>query len=434
MKEITLRFGNYLGYGAGAFAASGITSLVSMLTYFYTDKIGIAASAAGTIIFAAKIIDACTDLGMGYIMDRTNTRWGKARPWFLWMAIPVFVITVLLFMVPENTSGNIKLLYILITNVLLTAVAGTAISIPHGSLMFYVTNNTKERTNMGLAKAVCGYLISLLIAIGLIPFTNALGGNQKAWIIAGCVIGFIFMSGLLWLFFSVKERYVRDDSKEAAEKTGFFFAIKLLGQNKYFFIMLAALCLMNIFAILLVSTGIYYAKWILHNENLMAVMGIVGIIPMVCGFVITQPMVKKFGTVKTIRISLLIGISGAFIRIFFPNNFGAILLFGSIASFGMTPMMILAGVLGASVIEYGEQKTGRPMVGMTNSAWNLGSNISAGFGASLVGWILAAGKYSGLAAVQPQSAMRSIYFMFLWLPLIILIATFILMQFFDLEK
>jgi GPH family glycoside/pentoside/hexuronide:cation symporter len=354
----TLYFKNYFGDGMGMITLNGISGLISMFTYFYTDKVGIAAAAAGTIILAARILDAVTDIGMGFIVDRTKSRFGKARPWILYMADPALVCIIALFCIPAGASTTVKNTYAFITNTVAIAFVYTTIAIPYGCLMTFITKSTDERSKMGLFRALFGYIIGMILAIALIPITNALGGDQKAWIIAGVVIGIIAMISLIVVFFSNRERYsTAGQVSGEEEKTAFFAGVKLLFKNKYLIIMLMVSFAINIIYTISASTGIYFTKWVLKNENLVAVMGAAGLVPVVIGFVITTPIIKKFGLAKTARIALLVGIAGTIARCLTPDSFISAVTAGLLVTFGTIPFMIVNGVLVNNTVEYGERKT-----------------------------------------------------------------------------
>ena len=133
-----MRGSDYFADSLGQFALNAMSGLVGQLTYFYTDKVGMAAGAVATVFFICKIIDAFTDIIMGNIVDHTKPGKEKYRPWILKMAIPAAIIMVLLFTVPSALSEPGKLAYMFITNVLLTAIVYTAIAIPYTSLQLYV--------------------------------------------------------------------------------------------------------------------------------------------------------------------------------------------------------------------------------------------------------------------------------------------------------
>ena len=197
----TMRFGDYLADGGGQFALNGISGLVGAITYFYTDKVGVSALTAANVLLAAKICDAFTDLIMGKIMDNGKSPKGKCRPWFLRMAIPVFVAIVALFTVPKGLTGVAQIAYLLGTNLLATAIVSTAIAIPYGAILVLRTKSIEERNTMGIFRAALGYIIGMIIAIATIPVTNMLGGTQDAWIKYGVVLALavLLLFMICWL-------------------------------------------------------------------------------------------------------------------------------------------------------------------------------------------------------------------------------------------
>ena len=205
----TMRFKDYLADCGGQFALNTMSGLIAAIMYFYTAKVGVAAATAANVLLAAKICDAFTDLIMGKIMDNGNSPKGKCRPWFLRMAIPAFVAIVAIFMVPQGLTGFAQIAYLFLTNIFLTAIVSTAISIPYGALMVMRTKSLEERSTMGIFRAAAGYVIGMIIAIALVPITNLLGPNgvadQAAYIKFAVVVGALSAVFLLILYFNSKE-------------------------------------------------------------------------------------------------------------------------------------------------------------------------------------------------------------------------------------
>jgi sugar (glycoside-pentoside-hexuronide) transporter len=434
--QLTMRGYHFLGDGTAQIGLNVITTLIGMLTYFYTDKVGLSAAVAGTVLLVAKVLDAFTDLIMGRIIDITKSKYGKVRPWFLWMIVPTIFSIISLFTVP-NLGAGAKTAYALITNIIATAIVFTAIAIPYGSLMAVRTQSTIERSKMGITRAVFGYFTGMVIVIGLIPITNALGGDQGAWITVATVFAILSGISLFITFLVSKEQNsgaVLSDKSKDENSLKFKESITLLFSNKYWVITLFIQLLINIMYSISGATGIYYAKYILQNENLVALFGAVGLIPVFLGFGITGPMIKKFGLTKTTQIAFVIGIVANAIRIFFPYSLLAALILGSFSVFATIPMMAVGGVLVNNTIEYGEWKYGKRIVGMTNSASSFGSKVGSGLGAAMIGWILAFGNYDGSLAVQLPSAINSILALTIYIPLAILIGLYFITKQYDLDE
>ncbi|MDE7132896.1 MAG: MFS transporter, partial [Lachnospiraceae bacterium] len=199
-----MRLKDYFGDAMGQFALNAMSSLIGQITYFYTDKVGMAAGAVATVLLICKIIDAFTDLIMGNIIDHTKPGKEKFRPWLLKAGIPGGIMMVLMFTVPKiGNTGQV--IYAMVTNFLLTAVFYTAMAVPYTSLMTVRTNSQEERGVMGTWRAATGYVAGMIFAIGIIPITNALGGNQSAWIKFGFIVGILVILASLIAYLTSRE-------------------------------------------------------------------------------------------------------------------------------------------------------------------------------------------------------------------------------------
>ncbi|WP_026657613.1 MFS transporter [Butyrivibrio sp. AC2005] len=435
-----MRTGDYFADSLGQFALNSIAGLIGQLTYFYTDKVGMAAGAVATAFFLTKIIDAFTDIIMGNIVDHTKPGKEKYRPWLLRMALPAMLVIIALFTVPSGISGAGKLAYMFFTNIVLTAIIYTAICIPYSSFMVVRTNSQEERGIMGTWRAAAGYVSGMIIAIGIIPITNALGGDQTAWAKFG--IGFALMTGLAILLCWKRARETaveRGKEVEAVaetneeEPTPFKEAITNLFHNKYWVIVLAVCFMTNVSYGISGASGAYYCKWIYGNDNLTGILGAVGMIPTIIGFALIGPMVKKFGVTKTLKVSFLIGAISTALRLIAPANFVYNTVLGAFGTFANIPMMCLTGVLTAMSIDYNEYKYGKRMVATSQAASSFGSKIGTGIGASVIGWCLALASYDGFAEVLTPAVRQAIFTFSIYIPLALFIVMFILTNMFDLE-
>ena len=431
----TMRFSDYLADGGGQFALNGIGGLVGAITYFYTDKVGVSALMAANVLLAAKICDAFTDLIMGKIMDSSNSPKGKCRPWFLRMAIPALIAIVALFTVPRGLTGFGLAAYLFLTNIFATAIVSTAIAIPYGAIMVMRTKSIEERSTMGIFRAAMGYIIGMIIAIALVPITNALGPNgvadQAAYIKFAVVVGVLSAIFLFILYRKSKETAAQEEKPD--DGLPFMDAIGKLFKNKYWVIVLIANLFVQIIYAVSSAAGTYYAKWILGNDNLIGIMGAVGLIPTFVGFAVVGPMTKKFGVRKTLLIGFAIGIIGAAIRVVFPANLIVTLTAGLLPSFATIPMMCLGGTMNSMAMDYNDYLYGNKIIGMSASATSFGTKIAGGLGGSLIGWILAAVHYDSTAASATTAVRYGIYGFSIYLPLAMLVILFIIVSRFDIE-
>ena len=433
----TMRFGDYVGDGIGQLPLNVMSTLVAQLTYFYTEKVGLAAGAVATMLLIAKICDAFSDLAMGKIMDKVNSPKGKCRPWFLWMMAPTVAIIIMMFTVPKASSG-VQLAYVLITNILISAVIYTAIAIPYGSMMAVRTESVEERGKMGIARTVFGYLIGMAIAIALIPITNMLGPNgvadQAAWIKVGAVFAVLSGLSLFILYRSSKENVEIQKLQSNEKQEPFLEELKLLFKNKYWVIMLIAMLFVNNSYGLSASGGTYYAKYILGNDNIVGLLGAIGLIPTFLGFILVGPLTKKFGMSKTCLIGCAIGAAAALVRVFTPYSFWSCVIGGAFQTFATMPIMCVGGAMVNNCVEYNEWKFGKRLLGMSNSANSFGSKVGSGIGGSLIGWLLAWAGYQSAASVQPASVNIAIFAFAIYIPLALFIILGILFSKYDLEK
>lgn len=191
-----MRKRDYMADMGGQLALGVMANLVGQLTYFYTDKVGMAVGGVGIAMMIAKIIDALTDVLVGNMIDHSKGGNKKYYSWMLKMAIPAAVIIIMMFTVPIQAGQTAALIYVLVTNLLLTAVIYTMIATPFSAVMIVRTHSQSERSNMGLFRAVGNYGAGTIIAIITIPVTNMLGGTQSAWIKYGVALAL----GVLLLF------------------------------------------------------------------------------------------------------------------------------------------------------------------------------------------------------------------------------------------
>ena len=437
----TMRTGDFFADSLGQFGLNAVSGLVGQLTYFYTEKVGLAAGAVATCFMIVKIIDAFTDIIMGNIVEHTKAGKQKYRPWLLKAGIPMAILVAALFMVPANAGDGVKLAYMFITNLLATAVLYTAVAIPYVSLQVVRTNSEEERATMGSFRAAAGYVSGFFIAVVLIPATNALGGMQDAWIKMGVIFGLLIALFMLICYLRAKEAPSTGDSKEvpaqaaeAEEGETLASAVQKLFKNKYWVIVLICNLFVNIIYGLATTSGTYYAKWIYGNDNLIAIQGALGLIPTILGFATIGLFIKKLGVVKTLKVSFVVGLVATALRIASPTNFWYNTILGLFSSWATIPMMCLGGVLTAMAVDFNRIKFGKGLVGYSTSAVGFGAKVASGIGASLIGWMLGAAGYSQMGEILTPAVRQAIYGFNIYVPALMFLAMYLLIRKFDAEK
>lgn len=426
----TMRFMDYFGDGCGQGGLNLIMALSGQAAYFYTEKVGIAAATVSFVLFIAKIIDAFTDLPMGTLIDRSKNPKGKCRPWFLRMVIPSFISTLLLFTIPKGLNVTLQLAYLLITNVLFSAIVYTAISVPYSALPVMRTNSVEERSKIQVTRNIFSYLFGAIPAITVIPITNMLGGTQNAWIKYGAVMGLACALFLLICYKTTKETpndTVQDnsDSSKNTEKyeanESFAKGMIMLIKNKFWLFAMLTSFIYQIGYGLGNSSGTYYAKYIYGDDNLVAVSGGVGMIAMVISFFIASPVIKKFGLTGTIRIVTVCDVVKLVVMALFPRAFWLNTILACAGSLFAVAGIAAANVMVNNCVEYNEYLYGTKMIGMTNSAVGFASKVGIGLGSALVTLCLAVSGYVSASATQIKSVEYGIFAFTIYIPLVLAI-------------
>ena len=260
-------------YGCGDFGCNIIyTAMSAFLLFYYTDYANVSAMAVGTIMMVSRIFDGVSDIIMGVIVDRTKSKYGKARPWILRMCIPFAVSGILLFSVPTSWAATPKLVYVFITYNLVSTVIYTAINVPYSALNALMTQDPYERSVLSIFRNLLATAGTLTINTFTLPLVEYFGNNASAWTKTFVVFGFVAIAAFLFTFFGTRERVraVENESTENQEDVPFVTGIKALFKNKYWIMMT---CMLALFFLMYSVNGgatVYYAKDILYDKTLVS--------------------------------------------------------------------------------------------------------------------------------------------------------------------
>ena len=431
---------DYLTDSLGQFGLNSLNQLTGQLTYFYTTKAGMASGTVATVLLISKIFDAVTDLFMGKIVDKTNTKTGKARPWLFRMIIPLFLACVLLFTVPSSW-GNFRYVYALVTTVFASAIVYTAIAVPYYTMMSYKTRSSEEKGQMGTWRAAVGYAVGVACGIGLIPITVALGDDQMAWVKFGIILGRL---SAVCLFITYKfSREIYHDEGAMAEKeskVGILEGVKMLLTNKYWILITLVGVAMNIMYGVILVAPMFYGSIILDNPGFYSTVNTVNIFPSVVGFLTVGLWIKKFGLTGTARIACIIGIIGSIIRMSMPMNSVVFLAGGCLMMYATIPLISVLPAMTLNTSEQNMQNHGVRITGMTNASNSFVGKLGGGVGGSLIGWVLAAGGYdaflangAGLANLT-GTLKTSVFALNSYIPLAMFVLIFLLLFKYDYEE
>ncbi|MGO5335750.1 MFS transporter [Bilifractor sp. LCP19S3_H10] len=438
-----MRKRDYLSDFSGQLALGLMANIVGQLNYFYTDKVGLAVGSVGIILAISKVIDAFTDVIAGNMIDHSKGGDHKYFRWILPQIIPAAAIVLLMFTVPIQAGQIPGVIYALVTNLILSAGLYTFIATPFAAVMTVRTRSLSERGSIGLFRAIANYGAGMLISILTIPVTNMLGGTQSAWIKYGVVLAvLVLVLFVICCCNGMKSKFACDYEEEKAdgqpeeeeEPVPFKEAMTMLLKNKYWVIILLFNLITSITTGISASGGTYYCKWIFGNDNLVGLIGAVGLLATVVGFVLSKPIIAGLGIKRTISIGLLGAALFAGIRCFVPTNFAVYVVTSLLGSFVQIPMMSLYGVLTSMTIDYNEWKYDKKLVAMSGGAIGFGSKVGNGLGAAILSGFLAIGAYDATLEVASTSMTYSIYGFSNYLPVAINLIMFVIFRKFDLEE
>lgn len=425
-----------IGYSLGDGAANFIFQTMMLLQLsFYTDTFGLSAGSAATLFLIARLWGAVCDPVFGALADRTNTRWGKFRPWILWTALPFGVLGYLAFRTPELSASG-KLLYAYITYFLLLTIY-SANNNPYSALSGVITGNMKERTSLSSFRFVVVTLATIAIQGFTLPMVNHFGQGSSSrgyQITMGifCALAVIFF---LITFFTTKERI----SPPPQQKSNLKQDLSDLVHNRQWVIMFIVFLFMFIFLSMRNSILLYYFRYYLDPEsmrgflvnidkvllgllnglgmtgagasyadNAFSVINIISQLTAILGIALSNALAKKYGKRNVFRTWLAIAaVVAALFFVVPPSAIMLTFLLSVLFNFSWGVTMPLPWAMMADVADYTEWKNNRRATGITFAAIVVGLKVGLAIGGALAGWLLKGYGYVANVGQSP-SAIKGI--------------------------
>lgn len=376
-----------IGYGLGDTASNLYFQMfVNFLLFFYTDVFGIPAAAAGTMLMVSRFWDAVNDPIMGVIADRTNSKWGKFRPYLIWMSGPLAIIGVLTFVTPNfSVSGKIIYAYITFTLVMM---AYTAVNIPYSALMGVISPNSQERTSVSTFRFVLAFVGAFVVQGLTLPLVNLFGNGDQS-------VGFPLTMGvygilaciLFYITFKTTQERVQVPS---TQRPSLKEDVKDLMKNRPWLHLL----IMGIFTLgyIIIRNGtiLYYFKYYIGDETLASLFMVLGTVAVIAGVACTQFFAKKFGK-KKFYITVM-GLTTLLTMLFYfipAEHIILVFVFHILISFIMAPQAPLLWAMYADTADYSEWKNERRATGLIFSAATFAQKFGMAIGGGLAGWLLA---------------------------------------------
>lgn len=403
-----------------------------VLTYsvfFYTDVMHLSATTVGVIVIVSRCCDALTDLVIGSLVDRTKSKFGKARFWCLIMTAPYAISMLLIYCVPAGWASTHQWIYIVITYNLATSICYTFENIPWGTLSTLISRDKVQRSQLSSLRMVGSPLagaVGVSIALSLV---TVFGGDQSAWIKSMAIFAVVGILINLLCIFNIKER-VKDVVTPEKSKHD----IPSVLRNKYWWFCIIIIGLYNAFVTCFATFLPYYSTYALNNTMYTTMINNAQMVTLAATALFVVWLCRKADTLLIIRAGMVISVIGSIIGIAAPLNLPVLMVSAVIRSFGMGLLAALIHSLVGDAVEYGYWRTGHRAPGTTYSSQGLGNKVGVLLGSGLCPIILGMAGYDGAEEVQSAAAMNVISAVYLWLPLVFSAIILVVMLFYRLNQ
>ena len=441
----------WLGYligPAGALLLNAV--LATYLNVYYTDVLNLTGLWGGMFLMifpiVSKVIDAVTNVVMGYIIDRTKTKQGKARPWLLVSAPLICLSGILLFVVPTG-SKTVQAIWVMLSYNLYYSIAYTMYNMSHNLMVPLSTRDTTERGGLSVFNQIAtimmsGILVALVFPMVIMPM---LGADRSKWILVMTILSIAAMPLIFLEYYFTKER-VTEETAGAEEEVPFKQQLKAVFTDKYMLIILIY------FLIYTVGTSfknlglVYFCNYVLgsYNDGITQTMvSVIGGIPMGIGIFAVWPLAKKFGKRNVTMWGFVLYAIGGAICCMNPTNMVVILVGQFIKNIGGLPCAYVFMALFADTLDHLEWKCNIRCDGIAMSVYNIIAVASVGICTGIFNLLLANAGYIApsvnelgqtIAATQPESVLNAITFAFVGLEVITGIVLAVLLIFLNVEK
>lgn len=428
-KPLTKR--EIVGYGLGDMGFNFYwTNISTFLLIFYTDTFGITAAAAATMLFVVKIFNAFTDPMIGAFADRTQTRWGKFRPYLLFMPLPLAVIGVLTYSTPDIGPTG-KLVWAYVTYLLLMTVY-TSVNLPYSALSGVITGDARERNAINASRFVCGFAGGTLVTYASPKLVAWFGGSDHA---LGWTLTMVFWGLAAALIFAITFRSTTERVQPAqAEPSSVRQDLADLRSNKpWLLLFFLALIIMGGITLRMTSAA-YYFKYVVNRPELLATFVPAYLLAAAAGTALT-PLLTRFIDKRKLMIGLMLAstvLSAAFL---FVSADQIVLMYALQIALGLVlgPKSPLSFSMLADSADYNEWRHGRRATGMTFAASSFAQKLGTAVAVGVIGAIFTALGYVPNAAQSADSQAGIVWLMSV-IPAAFTLIAAVLMVFYTLDN
>jgi GPH family glycoside/pentoside/hexuronide:cation symporter len=442
-------FGYLLG-PSGALLLNAV--LATYLNVYYTDVLNLTGLWGGAFLVVfpiiSKVLDAVTNIVMGYVIDRTRTKEGKARPWLLLSAPMVAVTGILLFAVPQSSTG-VQAVWVMVSYNLFYSLAYTIFNMSHSLMVPLSTRNSTQRGGLSVFNQIAnvmmtGILVALIFPMLIMP---AVGVDKGRWVLLMSILSILALPLTLLEYYFTKERVTLEGRQDesAAKTVPFLKQLKAIFTDKYMLIIYAYFFVYTFGTVIKNMGLVYFCNYVLgtYNDGVTQTMiSVIGGIPMGIGIFAVWPLAKRFGKRNLTVAGFVLFALGSAICWLFPKNMVIMLVGQFIKNIGGLPCSYVFMALFADVLDHMEWKTGFRSDGVAMSIYNTISVAMVGVCAGIFNGMLAGSGYVApyydaageLVAVQSEAVQGVITFGFVGLETITGAILAVLLLFLNIEK
>ena len=441
----------WLGYllgPAGALLLNAV--LATYLNVYYTDVLKLTGVWGGAFLVVfpiiSKIVDAITNVAMGYIIDRTRTKEGKARPWLL-LSAPLLAVTgILLFTVPSG-SETVQVIWLMVSYNLFYSFAYTIFNMSHNLMVPLSTRDTTQRGSLSVFNQIAtimmsGILVALVFPMVIMP---AIGADKSKWIVLMSVLSIRALPLTLLEYFFTKERVTLENQGTEEAAIPFRAQLKAIFTDRYMLIIYAYFLIYTFGTSIKNLSLVYFCNYVLgtYNDGItQTLISVIGGIPMGIGIFAVWPLAKKFGKRNVTLVGFILYAIGSAVCWLFPTNMVIMLVGQFIKNIGGLPCSYVFMALFADVLDHVEWRSGIRCDGIAMSVYNIIAVAMVGICTGIFNGMLSQSGYVApsvvggvtVAAEQSAAVKSAITFGFVGLEVITGIILAVLLVFLNVEK
>ena len=442
----------WLGYLLGPSGALLLNAvLATYLNVYYTDVLKLTTIWGGAFLtvfpIISKVIDAITNVIMGYIIDHTKTAQGKARPWLLLSAPLLLISGVLLFVVPQGNE-TVQVIWVMLSYNLFYSFAYTIYNMSHNLMVPLSTRNTEQRGSLSVFNQISTIMMSGIIVALIFPMLimPQLGVDKSKWIVTMSILSCLALPLTLMEYYFTKERVTMEDiNKKEEEKIPYKNLLKAIFTDKYMVLILLYFLIYTVGTQFKNLGLVYFCNYVLGSYNdgkTQTMISVIGGIPMGIGIFAVWPLAKKFGKRNLTIAGFVLYAIGSAICWICPTNMVVVLVGQFIKNIGGLPCSYVFMALFADVLDHLEWKHNFRCDGIAMSIYNIIAVTSVGIVTGLFNMLLSKSGYVApslvngetVAALQNVATKNAITFSFVGLETITAVILIVILAFINVEK